>query len=244
MPRTVPLAMVWKLSGRPWMVLASVITSTTPRAIPNIPSVAMKGGSLNLVTSTPLMMPRTPPTAIPMSMARDDRQASDEQLGGDRAGQAQDGPDGQVDAAGQDDEELADRQDAEDGDLAGQVGEVVAGEEVVAGQGQGADGDQQDDQRAAFAAGDVAQGLDPDLRLRGRRCSRGCSRLSCGGRAATVGGVAAGLFAASSSRSLVMTVVSMGSRHRSLGIGAPSRCSGRMTGLKWGSLTRPGIPCR
>jgi len=69
MPTTVPLAIFWKLSGRPWMVLASVITSTTPRAIPSIPNVAMKGGSLNRVTSWPLMMPRTAPTAIPMSMA-------------------------------------------------------------------------------------------------------------------------------------------------------------------------------
>ena len=93
-------------------------------------------------------------------------------------GQAQDGPDRQVDAAGQDDHELTDRQDAEDGHLARQVGEVVAGEELGAGQGQGADGDQQDDQRAAFAAGDVAQGLDPNLKtLRRRGCgSRGRPR--------------------------------------------------------------------
>src|SRR6478609_5193754 len=68
MPRMVPLAMVWKLSGRPWMVLALVITRTMPRAIPNMPRVAMNGGSLNLVTSTPLARPRTPPTTTPIRM--------------------------------------------------------------------------------------------------------------------------------------------------------------------------------
>jgi len=69
MPRMVPLAMVWKLSGTPWIVLASVITNTTPRAMPSIPSVAMKGGNFNRVISRPLMMPRTVPTAMPISMA-------------------------------------------------------------------------------------------------------------------------------------------------------------------------------
>ena len=145
---------------------------------------------------------------------RQDRQASDQQLGGDRAGQAQDGPDGQVDTAGQDDQELADRQDAEDGHLARQVGEVVAGEELGAGQGQGADGDQQDDSPPLSRPGDVAQGLDPNPWSRRRhRCSRSAFAAS---RAVDVPppSVASppGLFAGSSSRALVMTVVSMGSR--------------------------------
>ena len=68
MPRMVPLAIFWKLSGRPWMVLASVMTRTMPRAMPSMPRVAMNGGSLNLVTSRPLARPRTPPTTTPTRM--------------------------------------------------------------------------------------------------------------------------------------------------------------------------------
>ena len=69
MPTTVPLAMFWKLSGRPWMVLASVITRTMPRAIPSMPNVAMKGGSLNRVTSMAVDDAQDGAHRHPMSMA-------------------------------------------------------------------------------------------------------------------------------------------------------------------------------
>ena len=124
-------------------------------------------------------MPRTVPTATPMRMDSGIGTAADQQLGGNRPGQGQDRTHRQVDTAGQDHEQLADRHDAEDGDLAGQVGEVVAGEEVVAGQRQAADGDQQDDQPAAFPAGDVAKGHDPAF---GRRRSRRVGGCAGGGR--------------------------------------------------------------
>ena len=37
--------MLPNVSGNGWMVLASVYTSTTPRAMPSMPRVTMNGGS-------------------------------------------------------------------------------------------------------------------------------------------------------------------------------------------------------
>src|SRR3954452_561157 len=56
-------------SGSGCTVLASVRTSTTPRAIPSMPSVTMNGGSLPYATSEPLKTPIAAPAAMPTRIA-------------------------------------------------------------------------------------------------------------------------------------------------------------------------------
>src|SRR3954447_24983164 len=68
-PRKSPLAMLANESGSGWTVLASVSTSTTPRAMPSMPSVTMNGGSLPYATSEPLKTPIAVPAAMPTRIA-------------------------------------------------------------------------------------------------------------------------------------------------------------------------------
>src|ERR671916_248155 len=68
-PSRSPLAMSPNPDGRGCTVLASVSTSTTPRAMPSMPSVAMNGGRLTAATSRPLMTPHRTPTPSPARMA-------------------------------------------------------------------------------------------------------------------------------------------------------------------------------
>ena len=96
----------------------------------------------------------------------------DEQLGGDAAGQAEHRADRQVDARGEDDQQLADGDDPEDRHLAGEVGHVVGGEELVGAQRHGAEQDEQDDQAAGVAAEDVAEREDALLGASVRRARR------------------------------------------------------------------------
>ena len=90
-----------------------------------------------------------------------DRHPGHQQLRGHRSREAEHRADRQVDAGGQDHQELADRQDPEDRHLAGEVGQVVAGEELLAGQGERSHRHQQDHQAPALPAGDVAQSAHP-----------------------------------------------------------------------------------
>src|SRR5882757_1334530 len=68
-PSTLPLATALNEGGSGWMVLASVITSTTPLAIPSMPRVTMNGGSFARATIRPLNTPSTVPTSSPTRIA-------------------------------------------------------------------------------------------------------------------------------------------------------------------------------
>src|SRR3954454_15822270 len=68
-PRKSPFAMLPNESGSGWTVLASVSTSTAPRAMASMPSVTMNGGSLPYATSEPLKPPIAAPAAIAMTIA-------------------------------------------------------------------------------------------------------------------------------------------------------------------------------
>ena len=84
-----------------------------PMKMLSVPSVTMNGGSRSRVTSTPFMPPAPAvPTTKPDARARPGRAARGwpRWLGHDDRGEDHDRPDRQVDAGGQDDQGLADRQ--------------------------------------------------------------------------------------------------------------------------------------
>src|SRR5262245_61961353 len=68
-PRIEPLAMSLNAAGNGWIVLALVNTSTTPRAIPSMPSVTMNGGRLAYETSAPFTRPAATASTMPPRIA-------------------------------------------------------------------------------------------------------------------------------------------------------------------------------
>ena len=98
----------------------------------SVPRVTMNGGSRNLVTRNPFRAPAASPTTRPASSAMGaGSSVVDGELGHDHGRKDHDGPDGKVDACGEDDEGLGDGQGADDGDLLGNQGEVFNPQEPV-----------------------------------------------------------------------------------------------------------------
>ena len=146
---------------------------------------------------------------------RQDRHAGDQQLRGDAPDRPRIDPTDRSIPAVRMTSSWPTAMIAEDGDLPGEVGQVVAGEELVAGQREGADRDQQHDQPAALPSRDVAQAVTWTR----RRAGRVVWRRRRPGRPAPSGGRRA--FAGRRRPAAGDDVVSIGSRQSSLGISVP-----------------------
>ena len=82
----------------------------------------------------------------------------------DHAAEGDDGAEGKVHAAGQEDERHPDRQDAVDGHLAGDVGEVRGRRETIRGEGQQGGDDDKDHDDADAVAEVAVEGGEVDHR--------------------------------------------------------------------------------
>ena len=107
-----------------------VISRPMPRSEVSVASVMMKGGRPILTMPKPWKMPMATPTRSVTRMAIQMREAGIHHHGDDDGGEADHGADRQVDAAGDDDEGLADRHDRDHRALPQQVGDVVGGGEA------------------------------------------------------------------------------------------------------------------
>src|SRR6478672_8080440 len=193
-PSTVPLATVWKPSGRPWIVLASVITRTMPRTPPTTIPIRMAGMIGTPETSswavTAPASPRMDPTdrsMPPVRMTTSWPIARMPKMATWRA-------------------RLARLLPVRNSGLARVRAPTATSRTISPPLSRPA--------------------MSPRVLTRTLGRGAGISAAAVASAAARVVDVPPpsvasppGLFAASSSRTLVMTVVSMGSRHRSLGIG-------------------------
>ena len=93
-----------------------------------MPRVTMNGSSPRKATSQPLTAPMMPPMIRATTQPEEHRRAA-EQAGRDDGGEAERGADADVDAAGQHDDQLGERDHADDRHLQQQVGEVGAAPE-------------------------------------------------------------------------------------------------------------------
>jgi hypothetical protein len=114
-PSTAPLPSARKASGR----LEGLIcwpcaqAKSTPRKMYRVPRVTTSDGTLATAMSAPLTAPRAAPEPDANGQYGDDRQVRqrDEDLAGGEGRQPQDGPHGQIDVLGDDDDGLADGED-------------------------------------------------------------------------------------------------------------------------------------
>ena len=87
----------------------------SPRVMPITPRVAMNGGGLTITTSAEVTRPAATPTKIPgAGTGREPPLIDDKQVTGHDAGERDDGPGREVDAAADDDYRRANRGDAVD----------------------------------------------------------------------------------------------------------------------------------
>ena len=125
------------------------ITRARPRATFIMPSVGMNGcGKRSLVSSVPLTAPSVAPMASEAGQRERGRHAGLQQQRRQHAGESHDRADREVDARGDDDQQLSERDQRVDSGLAKDVDQVVERQEMV---GQHAQRGAEDDQARAAA---------------------------------------------------------------------------------------------
>ena len=117
MKPTLPVAIHRKPSSKPDTGRPSVNTSAAPRATLIMPSVAMNGGRPPKLTSTPLSNPQAMPTASAAEHRHRQRLAALQQRAEHHSRQRHDRADREIDAAGNDHERHARRDDGVDARL-------------------------------------------------------------------------------------------------------------------------------